>query len=137
MGVRKSLLIHDVHRAYFYAKQTRNIFIELPKEDGDAKEGEIGQLLLCLYGTRDAAKEWQKTLSENLRKNGFVAGAGHPSVFYNAEKDIRTLVHGDDYFSCGRPEQLKWLEERLGEAYEIQTQRIGGGDDSEREGDIF
>ena len=51
-------MVNDVRRAYLYAKQQRNVFIELPAEDGDAVEGEIGHLLLCLYGTRDAAREW-------------------------------------------------------------------------------
>ena len=49
-------MINDVRRAYFYAKQKRNVFINLPAEDEEAKEGEVGQLMLCLYGTRDAAK---------------------------------------------------------------------------------
>ena len=55
-GERRELMINDVRRAYFYAKQQRNLFINLPKEDLEAGPEDIGQLLLCLYGTRDAAK---------------------------------------------------------------------------------
>ena len=47
-------MVNDVRRAYFYAKQQRSVFIELPGEDEDAAEGEVGELLLCLYGTQDA-----------------------------------------------------------------------------------
>ena len=62
-GERRELMINDVRRAYFYAKQQRNLFINLPKEDLEAGADDIGQLLLCLYGTRDAAKEWQRSRS--------------------------------------------------------------------------
>ena len=55
-GERRELMVYDVRRAHFYAKQQRNLFINLPKEDMEAGPEDIGQLLLCLYGTRDAAK---------------------------------------------------------------------------------
>ena len=48
---RRELMVNDVRRAYFYAKQQRNVFIDLPDEDQDAYEGEVSQLMLCLYGT--------------------------------------------------------------------------------------
>ena len=91
---RREIMVKDVRRAYFYAKQQRLVFIDLPKEDDEAKEGEVGQLLLCLYGIRDAAKEWQKTLSRHLQDIGFVPGRGHPAVFHHPQRDMRVLVHG-------------------------------------------
>ena len=59
-------MINDVRRAYFYAVATRDLYIELPAEDGQATSGMLGKLNLCLYGTRDAAKGWQDTLSKQL-----------------------------------------------------------------------
>ena len=123
--VRREMMVNDVRRAYFYAKQRRNVFIELPAEDTDAQEGEVGQLLLCLYGTRDAAREWQRTLSEHLVSVGFEVGRGHPSVFVHTQRDIRLLVHGDDDFSSAHAGELDWLEEQLKKLYEIQSQRAG------------
>lgn len=32
-GQRKEIMINDVSRAYFYARCTRDLYIELPKED--------------------------------------------------------------------------------------------------------
>ena len=50
------LLIVDVRRAYFYAKSTRRVFVELPVEDDQpGDEGMCGLLQQCLFGTRDAA----------------------------------------------------------------------------------
>ena len=66
------LMINDVRRAYFYAKIQRDVYIELPKEDPDHGKGLLGKLKLCLYGTRDAAKGWQETLSAHLESIGFI-----------------------------------------------------------------
>ena len=86
---------------HLYAKQQRHVFINLPQEDDEAKEGEVGQLRLCLYGTRDAAKEWQKTSSKHLQDIGFISGRGHPAVLHHPEREMRVLVHGDDDLTCG------------------------------------
>ena len=123
---QRELMINDVRRAYFYAKATRELYVELPKEDAEYAGGDkVGLLRLCLYGTRDAALNWQETLSEHLMTLGFKRGIGFPSVFVNEELDIWTLVHGDDYCSAGSSEALAWLEAKLSEQYEIKTQRIG------------
>ena len=84
----------------------------------------VGKLRLCLYGTRDAALNWQDTLSKHLVDIGFKRGVGFPSVFVNEEHDIWTLVHGDDFFSAGSKEGLSWLESQLSEKYEIKVQRV-------------
>ena len=80
------LMINDVRRAYFYAKASRNLFVELPDEDPRKAAGLVGRLKLCLYGTRDAAKSWQRTLTDHLLSIGFVRGRGHVSVFHHVEK---------------------------------------------------
>ncbi len=36
------MIVQDLKKAYFYAPATRGLFIELPKEDGEAKEGDVG-----------------------------------------------------------------------------------------------
>ena len=110
----REMMINDVSRAYFYAPATRSLFIELPDEDLEAGQDEVGRLNVCLYGTRDAAKEWQQTLSKHLVSIGFRRGVGHPAVFYNPKRQIKTLVHGDDYASSGGSEDLDWLESELG-----------------------
>ena len=56
--MHRYVMINDVSRAYVYAPATRSLFVELPVEDGSAKPAEVGRLNVCLYGTRDAAKEW-------------------------------------------------------------------------------
>ena len=102
------IMINDVSRAYFYAKCTRCLCVELPAEDPEAHPDFLGRLRLCLYGTRDAAFNWQQTLADHLVSCGFVRGVGRPSVLHHVEKKIWTLVHGDDYCSVGPRDGLDW-----------------------------
>ena len=95
-------MIHNVRRAYFYAEAARGFFIELPEEDEAYGKGDlVGKLKLCLYGTRDAALNWQQSSSEHLLDNAFDRGIGFPSVFHHSVRAVWTLVHGDDYCSAG------------------------------------
>ena len=136
-GRRRQVMINDVRRAYFYAKQKRIIYIEIPKEDADGKDDEVGRLELCLYGTRDAAKGWQDRLSEQLVSIGFRRGKAFPSVFFHVGRKIRLLVHGDDYMLSGFEEDLTWFEAELSKAFDIKTQRIGGEKDCKEEGKVL
>ena len=53
--------IVDVRRAYFYAKAVRNVFVKLAPEDtGPGEEEMCGELVYSMYGTRDAALNWQR-----------------------------------------------------------------------------
>ena len=42
--VRKNVMVNDVRRAYFYAKVSRDIYIEVPKEDPNAGPNVFGKL---------------------------------------------------------------------------------------------
>lgn len=134
---RRAVMINDVRRAYFYAKATRDLYIQVLPEDPECKPEVFGKMRLCLYGTSDAAKGWRETLSAHLEAIGFVRGVGHPSVFYHRERDIMTFVHGDDYVSSGMQGDLDWLEAELEKSYEIQTQKLGLGTGFDKEGKVL
>ena len=60
---KKRIMVMDVARAYFFAKATRELYVELPSED-PACGGEVpmcGRLNLSVYGTRDAARNCPET----------------------------------------------------------------------------
>ena len=48
-------MLSDVERAYFHAKASRKLDVELPHEDPCWSADDVGRLNLALYGTRDAA----------------------------------------------------------------------------------
>ena len=80
---------------------------------------------------------WQETLSAHLEGIGFVRGRGHPCVFYQPQKNIKTLVHGDDYVSAGSTESMARLEAELSKAYEIKTQKIRGSHGDVKDGKVL
>ena len=43
-GKRRTIMINDVRRAYFYAKIQKDVYIEFPKEDPDYGKGMLGKL---------------------------------------------------------------------------------------------
>ena len=65
----KVISIDDVSRAFFEAKATRDICVELPAEclsDRERSLGLVGHLKQSLYGTRDAAANWQDDIARRL-----------------------------------------------------------------------
>ena len=48
----------DVRRAYSHAKARRDVYVQLPPEDQE--EGMCGKLMKSMYGTRDAAQNWEQ-----------------------------------------------------------------------------
>ena len=66
-GRKKVILIADVSRTFFEAPIHRKVAVELPKE-ALTKEEEtmdlVGMLDMSLYGTRDAALNFQKEVGD-------------------------------------------------------------------------
>ena len=92
------------------------IFVELPKEDKTEEDEEhdmVGRLNLSMYGTREAATNWQEEVAKHLEGIGFRRGKANQCIYHHKARRIATLVHGDDYVSTGAREDLKWLEQEL------------------------
>ena len=94
----------DIRRAYFHSPVRRKVYVRLPPED--SSPGYCGMLYKSMYGTRDAAQNWEYEYSEFLHSIGFVKGKASPCLFYNKQYDIRLAVHGDDFTFLGYPEVL-------------------------------
>ena len=62
--------VFDVRRAYFYAEEKRDTFVELPDYmPAEFRATHVGKLRKALYGTRPAAASW----GDELRKDSSVA----------------------------------------------------------------
>ena len=97
-------MFNDLARAFFEANATRAICIEIPEEDmtkEDAKRDMVGLLLKSLYGTRDAAMNWQEEVGREMKKWGFKQGVYNPCLYVHEGWNIRTMIHGDDFVSVG------------------------------------
>ena len=117
-------MINDVSRAFFEADCHRTVCIELPNEDKthqDVREDNVGMLLKSLYGTRDAAANFQKEVSKFMRGIGFTVGRYNPSTYYHQGRDIKTFVHGDDFVTSASQDNCQWLKSKLEGRFDIKT----------------
>ena len=124
----KAIMINDVARAFFEAKAERQVCVELPEEDkseGDKQRDAVGHLVMSLYGTRDAAKNWQEEVASQMQKWGFMRGKYNPCLYYHPTWNVTTLVHGDDFVSTGDDEGLRLLRGRLEARFKVTTKLVG------------
>ena len=130
-GIQQRLSFVDVRKAYFNGIPRRNLFMSLPRELGLPGHW-VGRQIRCVYGTRDAGAIWEDTYRECLESSGFASGKASPCVFYNAEHDISTVVHGDDFTSLGSDAALTWMETQMAKSFELQLRgRLGIGCEGE------
>ena len=51
----------------------------------------------------------------------------NPCNFYHPQREVSCTVHGDDYTSVGREEDLLWLDKNLKAKFDIKTEILGPG----------
>ena len=85
----------DVSRAYFHAPARRIVYVELPDED--AEEGMVGLLLKSMYGTRDAAQNWNAEYTRFMESIGGTKRELCPCAFERKRRELRVVVRGDDF----------------------------------------
>ena len=124
-GVNKLLFV-DVRKAYFNAVPMREVYIKLPAEDQE--DGMCGLLHRCLYGTRDAAACWEACYTKALASLGFAQGKASPCCFWNKDRQLKCVVHGDDFIVLGEEVQLRWFAQSFGKCFEIKVRGILGPD---------
>ena len=117
----------DVRRAFFHAEAIRDVYVELPEEDSEP--GMCGKLLKSLYGTRDAAQNWETAYGDFMESIGMSRGKASPCIFYHKVRDLRVVVHGDDFTVLGPEGQLDWFREQIRGRFDVKVRgRMGDGD---------
>ena len=90
----KVVMVNDVARAFFEAPMRRVVAVELPPEE-HGEDDAVGLLNMSLYGTRDAAANFQREVQSFMAAAGFERSSYSPIVFFHRDKQLKTLVHGD------------------------------------------
>ena len=108
-----------------YAPARRKLCVELPAEDyqpGD--EHKCGLLRYSLYGTRDAAQNWEEELASTLSGLGLKRRSACPCVWRGRIKgeDVVATVHGDDITIGGQWTALEFFIKMISKKYEIRKQ---------------
>ena len=114
----------DIRRAYYHAEARRKLYITLP--EGDQEEGMCGLLFKSLEGTRDAAQNWEYTYSKFMTDLGFERGKATPCIFTLSSKNLRVVVHGDDFTVLGHTKDLDWFRQAISDKFTVKFRgRIG------------
>eukprot|EP00972_Heterocapsa_arctica_P070641 10435662-Heterocapsa_arctica.AAC.1 len=101
----------DIRRAYFNAPARRPVYMEIPPEDWEeGDENKCAKLRSSLYGTRDAARNWEEELTKILVAKGAEIGKASSCVYDFKIRGIRVTAHGDDIVCAGEPEDVDWLK---------------------------
>ena len=108
----------DVRSAYFHARARRLVYVRLPAEDDEPRK--YGRLLKALYGTWDAAQNWEHAYIEFLESIGFTGGLSTPCMFHITERDVRVVVHGDDFTVLGSADSLDWFRKCISSRFEVK-----------------
>ena len=123
-----SIMHIDVSRAYFHAKAQRPVLIRLPVEDRmGADAGKVGLMKKSMYGTRDAASNWERDWQEHVKKWGFQLGLSSKNLFHHKENCVSGLTHGDDFVLTGPTKRLTEFENEMKSVYPIKARIISLG----------
>ena len=134
----KVIIVNDVSRAFVEAKAIRKLCVELPSECPESCVGyNVGLLKQSLYGTRDAAMNWQEEVAKEMKGWGFERGQYNPCLYTNVAKKVQVFLHGDDFASVGTRVALKWFLQKLESRFEIKTSVIGTGIGEVREARVL
>ena len=98
-----------------------------------------GLLQYSLYGTRDAAQNWEEELASTLSDVKLTRGSACPCVWKGCTKDenIVATVHGDEITIGGERSTVECLIKMKSRKYEIKKQVIGEDPDLENSGEIL
>ena len=87
-GRRMKIDVTDGRRAYVHAAARRKVYVILPPEE--AELGKCGRLKHAMYGTRDAAYNWECGYVNFMKSLVFLQGIASQCVFYHVERDLRS-----------------------------------------------
>ena len=73
-----------------------------------------------MYGTQDAAANWEYKYSSHLVANGFMQGKVSPCVFWKPKTGVRCVVHGDDFTFAGTDYELEKCSIMMKKEYEVK-----------------
>ena len=117
-------MVVDVKRAFLHGYCTRSIYIELPGAESQGGKY-VGKLVRALYGTRDAPLAWLTVVKSDMKDMGFKECKVTNGVFTHPERDIRAVVHVDDFLLSGELHHLQWFRDHLAQKYELKVEIAG------------
>ena len=99
------------------------------------KNDVVGELVMAMPGTRDAANLWQEEVARwatggelEFKRSGW-----NPCIYWSRKLNVKMLLHGDDFMMvCGR-ESAEVMRKALMERFTVTVKVCGHGENEERE----
>ena len=126
------MLTSDVSRAFFEAPAKRKVAVRLPEEAlqaGESRDRTVGLLQQSLYGTRDAAVNFQNEVKRMMQKFGYVQAKYNASLYYHPATGVRVMVHGDDFVAVGWRSAVRDFRKQVASRFTVQDKMLGGRTD--------
>ena len=114
----------DVKMAHLNAKCEEEEWVELPDEF--KKFGRYAKLKRWVYGMRKAASGWEDEYARRLVEDGFRRGTAASAIFYHPKTQVRVVVHGDDFTFVGTESELKRIQAKMHEWYDVKGRGVLG-----------
>ena len=96
----------DIKSAFLQGdKLTREVYVKPPKEA--QLKNKLWKLYKCLYGLKDASRQWYLRLKRTLKKHGFQKCKYDGGLFYQIKEGVlqgAVGIHVDDFLSIGNNE---------------------------------
>ena len=80
---------------------------------------------MSLYGTRDAAANFQRTVREFMERGGWVQSKYCPCSFQHPKKDLLATIHGDDFVVVGDFKSTAWFKKELMKRFDVRIKIVG------------
>ena len=126
--------VFDVRRAYFYAEEKRDTFVELPDYvPAEFRTKHDGKLRKALYGTRPAAASWRDEMRRGLVSCSLTVGTVSRCCFHNELCSVAGTVHGDDIFCRWSASGCSKMWATLKKRRETRDQMIGSKPGDQKE----
>jgi len=130
---RQKLMFIDVKKAHLngVVGEDECAYVSVPT--GVCPPGKCWRLKRWLYGMRPAASAWESDYSEKLGEFGMKKGRAVPTAFFDESRNMRCVVHGDDFTFLGWEEDLEDVEKYLEKFYELKVRGVLGGEPGDME----
>ena len=127
-GSNEQLALYDISRAHFYERHKERYTSHCHKV---TKKKECAHYCSApCMARKNASHVWQSDYSELLKKHNFECRKAWTSVFWHKEKNIKLLVHGDDFLVLSDKAGQEYMQKVLQERYEFRCDGLigkGGG----------
>ena len=81
---------------------------------------------------RKAASGWEDDYARRLVEDGFRRGRAASTIFYHPKTQVRVVAHGDDLTFAGTESELKRIQAKMHEWYDVKVRGVLGQRETRR-----